>query len=112
MEIKPTSTNLPGDMTQPQAKEERAEPIRDTFAFSEKDLSGDGKLTLIIQSGEKLSTRDLKNQCKKSGLGKCKEDLEIVDGFTYEIDPEDLPEFLKTLPEDAEVSVDRKVQFF
>lgn len=112
MEIKPTSTNLPGDMKPPAEKEERAEPIRDTFAFSEKDLSGDGKLTLIIQSGEKLSTRDLKDQCKRCGIGKCKDDLEIVDGFTYEINPDDLPAFLKLLPEDAEVSVDRKVQFF
>jgi len=112
MEVKGTPPIMPRDLPTASEPEEKKEIIRDSFSFSEKDLSESGKLTLIIQPKEKRSLDEVKNQCEKCGLGSHKEDLEIIDGFTYEIDPSDLTEFLTMLPQDVEVSVDRKVQFF
>lgn len=112
MEVKGTPPQFPRDLPPASEPQEKKETVRDSFAFTRSDLSDNGKLTLIIQRKESRSIDEVKKQCEKCGLGSHKNDLEIIDGFTYEIDPSDLTEFLTMLPEDVEVSVDRKVQFF
>jgi len=111
MEIRP---NTPAPMSLPATQGEcgeSAKAIRDTFTFSERDISPDGKLVLILQLKERGDYCSLKESCESSGLGRCKSDLEIINGFTYEIDPANLPALLKNLPEDVEITVDHPISF-
>lgn len=113
MEIR--RTNLEGmQVSQPtkQDVEQESISIQDKCSFTQADLSADGKLTLIIQPKDRNSTGILREKCDKSGIGRCKDDLSIIDAFTYEVDPSDLPKLLEMISEDVEITVDHQMKFF
>lgn len=111
MEIKPaTSASLSFTAAQGES-EESTKAIRDTFTISDRDISPDGKLVLIMQSKGRDDYRSLKETCENSGLGRCTSDLEIINGFTYELDPANLTALLKTLPDNVEITVDHSISF-
>jgi len=84
----------------------------DTVSFTSRDLSPKGTLTLIIQIKGEDRNSPFREECKKCGLGRFKEELEIINGFTFEITPSNLQKFFSLLPENVEISVDRPVSFF
>jgi hypothetical protein len=114
MEIKPTSLPRQEPMPRQEDQEEQGECIQDVVTFTARDLSPQGKLILIIQPAEKKEDRCdlLKDTCQKCGLGEFKDELEVINGFTYEIDPQHLEKFLKMLPKDVSITVDHPVSFF
>ncbi len=111
MEIQPTASTPPSLPAIQGECGESTKAIRDTFTFSERDISPDGKLVLILQLKEQNDCRSLKETCKNSGLGRCTQDLEIINGFTYELDPSNLPALLKSLPENVEITIDHPISF-
>ncbi|MDQ7821637.1 MAG: hypothetical protein RDV48_02450 [Candidatus Eremiobacteraeota bacterium] len=111
MEIRDKSLQFEYPLGSGRQNEEQEEPVCDKFSFSEHDLSEEGKITLIIQVKENQSCGAMKEQCKKCGMGRLKEDLEIINGFTVEIDPRDLIEFVKKMPKEAEITVDHHEPF-
>lgn len=112
MEIRETPVNINPGTSKQSEPDITEKAIRDKFSFSQKDLSPDGMLTLIIMPGDSSTGRALKQACCKSGFGRFKEDLDIINGFTYQISPDELIKFIKLLPEDANITIDHPVSFF
>jgi hypothetical protein len=114
MKIKPASLSRQEPLPNQGEQEGVGECIQDVVTFSSRDLSPQGKLILIIQPAEKEgdSCDLLKDTCQKCGIGELKEELEIINGFTYEIDPQHLEKFLKMLPKNVSITVDHPVNCF
>jgi hypothetical protein len=107
-----------GEEKQREQQEERIEHIiHDMVTFSKRDVSPRGTITLIVQLkekevGEPVTCDPVKEECKQCGLGELKEELEVINGFTFEINPKNLKKFITLLPENVEITVDHPLSFF
>jgi serine protease AprX len=82
---------------------------RDSFKYSEKDLTPDGRLPIIIESKDKASLQKSHDVILDVGGGRITGRLPIIGGSTAEVDPAALPALLKELPPDTHIFVDGRI---
>jgi len=81
----------------------------DTVLFGAMDLTTEGKVPLIL-SGLSESDRANVEKSLKELKGKVTSELPLVDGFTVEVNAKKVKQFLKNLPQEANVRVDNKLR--
>lgn len=81
----------------------------DRFRWSNKDLTPEGRLPIIIQTDCKESMDKCKEVVLKKSKGEITGGLKLLKGVTAEIDPKNLKYLFEEIPEDAKVFLDAKV---
>ncbi|MBM3460720.1 MAG: S8 family peptidase [Armatimonadetes bacterium] len=84
----------------------------DSFQFSEKDLTRDGRVPIIVYSGEELKMGKAKRLLKTSRNGSTYDrDLPLVNGFSARVSPRDMGRVLTSLPDGAGVRLNSWIAY-
>jgi len=82
------------------------------FQFSEKDLTSDGRVPIIVYSPEPHRFKHAKRILEKSTHGSTYDrDLPVINGFSARVSPRDLRQVLQALPDDAGVRLNSWIQY-
>jgi serine protease AprX len=109
MEIRPAS-DLNQNVRQskaPSPQEEAPKSSQDVFQYTEKDVTPDGKIPIIVRAegfGGVFKAKEILKEAK------IKEDLPIINGFTADVDPQMLEELKANTPEGMKIAVDREMR--
>ncbi|MCL5036238.1 MAG: S8 family peptidase [Chloroflexi bacterium] len=94
-----------------EAKEPHDEVKIGKLKFSSSDIGREGKLDIIVSSGDRKKLDDIRQMIAKSGSGKVTSDLKIIKGLSAEVKADS--EVLKKIADmgdDVEVTVDAAVK--
>jgi serine protease AprX len=83
----------------------------DVMLFGAQDINENKKLPLILTSVSPDDREKLSRVLKEKFNGAITGDLPLVEGFTVEINPRKLQQFMKYLPASANVRVDNKIKY-
>jgi subtilisin family serine protease len=86
-------------------------PAQDVMLFGTQDINENKKLPLILTSVSAEDREKLAVVLKDKFNGGITGDLPLIDGFTVEINPRKLQQFMKYLPASASVRVDNKIKY-
>src|SRR5687768_16502529 len=84
----------------------------DLFQYSDRDLTQDGRVPVIIYNCDRNDLRNARRRIERSKMGSVVDrDLPLVNGFSARIDPADMERVLERLPEGSGVRINPKIQF-
>lgn len=78
--------------------------------YQQKDLTGDGKIPIIVQAKDEKVRKNLEKICCTNEKGEVTGQLKIIDSFTAHIYPENLLLLAKLIPETAKIYLDTIVR--
>jgi serine protease AprX len=83
----------------------------DTFQYSDRDLTPEGTLPIIIFSEQEKDLDKTRSRIDRSDQSHIYTDLPLVNGFSANVSPSDLGRIIDALPEGVGVRINRKIQF-
>ncbi|MDQ7821650.1 MAG: S8 family peptidase [Candidatus Eremiobacteraeota bacterium] len=118
MQIDRTHSSTPISSKQLSPKKEPASPSgesspapADVVLFSAGDLTPKGKLPVILSSVTPEDKKQLEKLLKEKYNGRITSEIPLVNGYTVEINPSKMRQFISALPAHVGVSLDSKIKF-